>query len=88
MPGGPQGGPECFDEIDSDPVSARDRCKSEVISYREGSWFGQIRGQNFRTLTPYNFGTPYPNHTEFILKTTCEKQIFPMVKVSNRSEFV
>jgi len=46
--------------------------------------FGQIRGQNFGTLTPYNFGTSYPNHIEFILKSTCEKQIFPMVKVSKR----
>jgi len=26
-----------------------------------------LRGQNFGTLGPYNFGTPYPNPIEFIL---------------------
>ena len=31
-------------------------------------WVDQIWGQHFGTLGPCNFGTPYPNHIEFILR--------------------
>jgi len=74
----PLGGPEYFDEIDVDPVSAH--IGGLVVRPNQGS--------KFWDLTPHNFGTPYPNHIEFILKSACEKQIFPMVKVWNRSECV
>ena len=73
----PMGVPEYFDEIRVDPVSAPTRGSRS-----------SAKSQNFGTLTPYISRTPYPNPIVFILKFTHEKQIFPLVKVWKRSEYV